>query len=137
MASLKWKPTPRAAMISAVVVIVLAIAGLVGFPAYLRVEKRLNAKNDIELTKTQIRNAQLQITLAQQNAVLGMINAKATEEQQLVLNKMLTPLSIQYFTTQALKAFAASGSHSVVYIPADGNGVSLNPTAITNTIGKP
>jgi uncharacterized membrane protein affecting hemolysin expression len=137
MTDILSKLSIKTSVFTIVVLVVLVVAMMFGIPAYSRYEQRKNATNALTITKTKIQNAILNTTLTRQNDALNLTVAKATAQSQAVISSTLTPLYIQYETTQALTALAASGSNVVVYFPDSTNSLPFTTTTSNKAPSHP
>lgn len=128
-----------AAAVAGVVAIVIALIISIGwgFSAFGRYNARQNAKNQVGITKTQIKTQEQLVLVEQGKANVRIAAAVGVKGAQDEIAKTLTPLYVQYEMTQALMQIAISGkNNSVVYLPSGANGIPLVDDVSVDKVGK-
>lgn len=110
-----------------VLIILLIVCGLFGFPAYSRYQDVRNAGNQVSVNHLIIQQEQQNIDVEKMKAEIRRQEAIGIAEAQKTINATLTPLYIQHEAIQAQEKMANSPNHTEIYIPSGMNGVPLVP----------
>lgn len=117
-------------------VLFASCAGIKTYTRYQKVQDnkvdrqilRANAKNQVLVNETKIKQTHQLIQVENQQAAIRVAEAKGIQSAQRIINASLTPLYLQHEAIKAQLAMAKGENHTVVYVPAGENGVPLVQT---------
>ncbi len=86
---------------------------------------RANAKNQVLVNETKIKQTHQLIQVENQQAAIRVAEAHGIQKAQSIINASLTPLYLQHEAIKAQLAMAKGKNHTVVYVPSGDVGVPL------------
>lgn len=89
---------------------------------------RANARNQVLVNETRIKQTAQLIQVEKQKAAIRVQEAMGISASQRIINHTLTPLYLQHEAIKAQSEMAHGQNHTVVYVPAGDNGVPLVQT---------
>lgn len=125
--------TVAAAIVLGAGVLMGGCAGVMSFSRYQKVADnrtnrqviRANARNQVLVNETRIKQTAQLIQVEKQRAAIRVQEAKGIATSQQIINRSLTPLYLQHEAIKAQMVMAKGQNHTVVYVPAGENGVPL------------